>query len=343
MKTITIVLIISCVALFGRAGEPSWLQTGEFRWKASPALIGPDDKAAVPEVSLKDPTIVQVDGVWHLIATHRMADKKVNMQQLSFTDWKQAGTAKRYTLDLHDQYHCAPQVFYFTPHKKWYLIYQLADKNRKLNFGPFFSTSDTISDPTSWTKPQPLIAELPPGVERHKWLDFWVICDAEKAHLFYTCDDGSFWRWETTRDAFPSGWTKPVLVLKDTKMELFEAAHTYKLKGMQRYLTIIEAIGDRGRYYKAWLANKLEGPWEPLAATRAKAFASMDNVSQSPEWTTNISHGELIRSGYDELLEIDPANLRLVFQGANDDEYRGNRYGSIPWRIGVLEQVETKK
>jgi len=342
MKTLILSLLIAGVAPLALAVPPAWLETGEFRWKASPALIGPDDKAAVPEVSLKDPTMVQVDGVWHLIATHRMANGKVDMQQISFTDWNEAGKAKRHSLPLHDQYHCAPQVFYYRPHQKWYLIYQLADKNRKLNFGPFFSTTTTLGDPLSWTKPQPLISELPPGVERPKWIDFWVIADADKAHLFYTRDDGTFWRCETTRAAFPEGWSAPVLVMQDTKLELFEAAHTYKLKGLSRYLTIIEAIGNRGRYYKAWLADRLEGPWQPLAATREKPFASLDNVTQSPEWTTNISHGELIRSGYDELLEVDPANLRFVFQGANDDEYRGNRYGAIPWKIGVLEQVPVK-
>lgn len=325
------------------AVEPGWLKTGEFQWKASSALIAPDNSAAVPEVSLKDPTVVHVKGVWHMIATHRMASGKVDMQQLSFSDWNEAGQAKRYSLGLHDQYHCAPQVFYFTPHRRWYLIYQLADKKRKLDFGPYYSTTTTITDPSSWSKPEPLIAELPPGVERLKWLDFWVICDAKKAHLFHTCDDGTFWRWETNRDAFPGGWKGPELVLKDTKPELFEASATYRLKGLRRYLTIIEAIGDRGRYYKAWLADRLEGPWEPLAASRNKAFANIENVTQSPEWTTNISHGELIRSGFDEMLEVDPANLRLVFQGANDEEYRGNRYGSIPWRIGILEQVAAEK
>jgi hypothetical protein len=26
-----------------------------------------------------------------------------------------------------------------------------------------------------------------------------------------------------------------------------------------------------------------------------------------------------------------------LFQGASDAEYRGNNYGSIPWRLGILE------
>lgn len=41
----------------------------------------------------------------------------------------------------------------------------------------------------------------------------------------------------------------------------------------------------------------------------------------------NISHGEIIRAGVDEMMEIDPANVRFVFQGASDAEYRGKAHG----------------
>ena len=336
--------VIAASAAFGFAAgpllaeSPSWLRTGVFSWKSSPALIGPDLNAAEPEVALKDPTFVQADGRWHLFATHRLASGMVNMQYLSFTDWNKAGEATRHTLDFHDQYHCAPQVFWFTPHKKWYLVYQLADKNRALKFAPYFSTTSDIADPKSWTKPQPMIEKLPEGGDKTKWIDFWVICDADKAHLFYTSDDGHFWRRETEKSSFPLGWSKPELVLRDTKDELFEASHTYKLRGRDQYLTIIEAIGKGCRYYKAWLADKLEGPWKPLATTKEKPFAAPAvNVDQTGRWTSSISHGELIRCGIDETLEIDPADLRFVFQGVDDAGYKGNRYGSIPWRIGLLE------
>ena len=60
-------------------------------------------------------------------------------------------------------------------------------------------------------------------------------------------------------------------------------------------------------------------------------------MKQTPEWTTNISHGELLRAGIDETLEVDPADVRFLFQGASDNEYRGKAYGKIPWRLGMLE------
>ena len=113
---------------------------------------------------------------------------------------------------------------------------------------------------------------------------------------------------------------QPMLALQG---DIFEASHTYKLK-------------DRD---KAYVADRLEGPWRGLADTLAKPFAARENVRQSPEWTASISHGELIRTGADERLEADPANLRFLFQGVSEADYRGAKYGGIPWKLGLLEMV----
>ncbi|MDQ3624067.1 MAG: hypothetical protein M3463_16540, partial [Verrucomicrobiota bacterium] len=308
-------------------------QDGLFSWQASAPLVdvGAGRHAADPHVAIKDPSIVLHEGRWHLFATLRMKSGKVTMEYLSFTDWAQANAAPREVLTLHDKYHGAPQVFYFTPHGRWYLIYQLADETRKPAFGPCFSTTTDIGDPKSWSKPQPMVTNAP---GKPKWLDFWVICDAEKAHLFYTSLDGHMWRRETKKSDFPFGWSEPSLALKG---DIFEASHTYKLKGREGYLTLIEAQAPGRRYYKAYLAERLEGPWRGLADTREKPFAARENVRQSPLWTDSISHGELIRTGVDESLEVGPGNLRFVFQGATEAEYRGSSYGGIPWRLGILE------
>jgi hypothetical protein len=122
--------------------------------------------------------------------------------------------------------------------------------------------------------------------------------------------------------------------------DIFEASHTYRLKGMDKYLTIVEAQADARRYYKAYVADRLEGTWRGLADSRSKPFAAFSNVVQGKEWTTNISHGELLRTGADETMEIDPADVRFLFQGASDPEYRGNPYGKIPWRLGILEMAK---
>jgi hypothetical protein len=327
-------ILVSCASAAASAEDPlTAFDEGRFQWKSSGPLIdvGPGRDAADPLVSIKDPTIVFHQGRWHVFATVRLKSGKVDIEYLNFADWSQANAAPRHILAMHDQYYCAPQVFYFTPHRKWYLVYQLAERTRKPPFGPCFSTSDNLADPKSWTKPQPMVTNVP---DKPKWIDFWVICDADKAHLFYTSNDGNLWRRETKKSDFPSGWSEQQLALR---ADIFEASHTYKLKGRSQYLTIVEAQGNGRRYYKAYLADRLDGAWRGLADTLAKPFAAPGNVRQEAEWTTNISHGELIRAGVDEMMEVDPAHLRFLFQGASDSEYRGRSYGSIPWRLGLLE------
>jgi Glycosyl hydrolase family 62 len=331
--------LASVIAVFSGGmdapAEESWkaFEDGRFSWKTPGPLldVGPGKSAADPHVAIKDPTVVFHEGAWHLFATVRMRSGRVDIEYLRFTDWAQANQAPRHLLALHDQYYCAPQVFYFRPHKKWYLVYQLADKSRQPPFGPCFSTSDNLAEPTSWTKPRPMVTNAP---AKPQWLDFWVICDEAKAHLFYTSLDGQMWRRETRKSDFPVGWSEPQLALRG---DIFEASHTYKLKGRSEYLTIVEAQGGGRRYYKAYLAQRLEGPWRGLADSLAKPFAAYGNVQQEAEWTANISHGELLRAGVEESLEVDPAKVRFLFQGASDQEYRGQGYGAIPWRLGILD------
>ena len=310
---------------------------GNFRWKASGPLIdvGSGKDEADPRIAIKDPTVVFHEGKWHVIATLRKKSGKVMMEQLSFADWQHANEAPRTIIELHDAYHCAPQVFWFTPHQRWYLVYQAGQFRGRKGLTPVFSTTTNLADAKSWSKPEPMIMNV---AEKQKWIDFWVICDAAKAYLFYTSDDGHFWRRETKKSDFPLGWSDEVLVMKDTKDELFEASHTYKLKGREQYLTILEAMTTGRRYYKAYLADKLDGAWRPLAGTLSKPFAARENIESCPSWIDSVSHGELLRSGADELLEVDPEHLRFLIQTVNADGYQG-KYGGIPWRLGILELI----
>jgi len=92
----------------------------------------------------------------------------------------------------------------------------------------------------------------------------------------------------------------------------------YRLSSLRDWeLTIVEAQGNSRRYYKAYIADRLDDQWKRLADTREQPFAAFENVVQDKAWTNNISHGELIRAGFDEKLEVDPSNLQMLFQGAN--------------------------
>ena len=145
------------------------------------------------------------------------------------------------------------------------------------------------------------------------------------------------WRAETKLADFPHGWTDPQVALRG---DIFEASCTYRLKGTGQYLTIVEAETHRPggwRYYKAYLADALDAEWKPLADTWEKPFAAPGNVTFAGEkWSESISHGELLRTGIDQRLEIDPQHLRFLYQGVLERDRKGKIYGQIPWRLGIL-------
>jgi Glycosyl hydrolase family 62 len=315
---------------------PGALAKGEFHWTVGSPVLSAAERVEDRCYSVKDPTVVRFEDRWHLFATIRSRKRSHQIEYVSFGDWSDAAKANRHILTITDGYFCAPQVFYFSPHKKWYLIYQASDQSRKPALQPAWSTTTDISDPQSWTKPTLLYDQQPDNVQM--WIDFWVICDDTKAHLFFTSLDGQMWRSDTALAQFPRGWDRPRVVLKG---DIFEASHTYHLKGMQKYLTMVEAQNGSRRYYKAYLADRLDGDWQPLAATRERAFASPLNLRDTAEhWTDSFSHGELLRTGFDEHLEVDPANLRLLFQGVTDERMQGKKYGEIPWQLGILEPAK---
>jgi hypothetical protein len=308
--------------------------TGNFKWKVSPPLFSapqiPDDTC----VSIKDPSIVNFQGRWNLFSTLRCQKSSHLIGYLSFTDWEHPGNPPTAVVKAND-YLAAPEVFYFAPQQKWYLIYQTVDPASDPHFQPAYSTTADISNPNSWTKFTTLFS---PSPKMKAWLDFWVICDYADAYLFFTSDDGNMWRSETNIKDFPSEWSEPKIILTG---DIFEAGHTYRLKGMNKYLTIIEARAGVHRYYQAYLADRLDGNWTPLAATVDKPFAGLANIQDAgPHWTDSISHGELLRAGRDQTLEVDPANLQLLFQGVTDEDQKGKSYGDIPWRLGLLRPQE---
>lgn len=330
-----LLLIAACCGT-SRA-EPAELPAS-FAWKTTGPLITARPVDGDEKYSIKDPSIVFEEGRWHLFATVRGKSRSHATIYVSFKDWADAEKAEWRVLTNHAGYFCAPQVFYFRPHKKWYLICQAASDAWEPKYRPAFATTETIGDPTSWSKLKPLM-EKPAGSKG--WIDFWVICDERHAYLFYTSNDGHMWRCRTELAKFPAGWSPPELALEG---DIFEASHTYRLQpsagGSAKYLTIVEAQNGHGwRYYKAYTADRLDGAWKPLAATRDEAFASLKNVTQADRWTDSVSHGELIRASSDERLEIDPTRLRFLIQGCLDKDRGSKPYGQIPWRLGMLEQT----
>jgi len=334
-------LMLCSMVLAGRAEasgaeSKNGLETGNFKWVASEPVLEPMKLGDVQWIAVKDPTVVRYKGIWHLFVTVRGIERSHAVVYATFKDWSEARQAKQQVLQCHPGFFCAPQVFYFTPHKKWYMLCQASDESWDPKYGPACSTTTDITKPDSWSKLTPLFDAKPSNIKG--WLDFWIICDESKAHLFFTSLNGKMWRCETSPEKFPHGFSQPVVALQ---ADVFEASHTYRLKGRNKYLTVIEAQHGHGwRYQKAYLADRLDGEWTPLAGEKDKALASMLNVEHPAErWTDVVSHGELLRPGYDEKLDADPDNLRFLFQGVLEKDRAGKNYGQIPWRLGILESA----
>jgi endo-1,4-beta-xylanase len=260
----------------------------------------------------------------------------------SFTDFANASSATLYYMDKtpgFDTYIAAPQVFYFTPQKKWYLIFQSGP--------PMYSTSDDISDPTKWTRPAAFYSAEPAIIKEsgHGWLDYWIICDTSNCHLFFSNTHGRWYKSKTSISSFPSGFGDPVIVMQEAEGgRLYEASNVYKINGSNKYLALVEAYDSTSnwrRYFRSWTAESLEGPWTVLHSFGTAPFAGKQYVSfTGSAWTNDISHGEMIRAGYDEKMAIDACKMQYLYQGfdLNFDTSDWTAYNKIPWHLGLLTQ-----
>jgi hypothetical protein len=157
-----------------------------------------------------------------------------------------------------------------------------------------------------------------------------VICNSTKCFLYYAGDNGHIYKSSLPIDSFPGEFPGAEdSGIQGTSQNLFEAVQIYAVKGSDQYLMIVEAQGS-ARYFRAWTATDLEGPWTLLTDT----FAAKSNVTFSSSWTNDISHGDLVRANPDETFTIDPCNLQMVFQGR--DPNVNVDYGLLPYRPGLL-------
>jgi hypothetical protein len=305
-------------------------------WTSTGPLVFPTPDATHPIIAVKDPSVVFHDGRWHVFATTAATNGAWSMAYFSFSSWEEAPRAKPFYLDQNPNlagYNCAPQVFYFRPQKKWYMIFQSPQ--------PRYSTTDKLDDPMSWSAPQDFFHGKP-GSVAEDWLDYWVICDDTHAYLFFPDDHGRFYRSRTRLEDFPRGFDEPVVVMREPRAaDLFEGSCVYRLKDRNEFLCLVECMGREGRrYYRAFTTDRLDGTWKPLhgADSDAAPFAGAVNVSvpgAGQLWTNDISHGELLRDGCDETMTVDPRDLRLLYQGVA----RGTQvpsYVLLPYRLALL-------
>jgi len=312
-----------------------------FQWDSTEQLVYPKPDATHNIVSVKDPSVVYHNGRYHVFVSVVNTNQSYSLAYLSFTDWSQAADAPLTFLDttaIGTGYKAAPQVFYFAPEQRWYLIYQIGNNVA-------YSTTTDIADPGSWSAPTPFYAQTPQIVLDNmgsgQWLDFWIACDSANCHMFSSDDNGQLYRAQTSVANFPEGFGNPVIAMQDAnKLWLFEGSNVYKIQGKNEYLLLVEAIGEGRRMFRSWTAPSLTGPWTALADTKANPFARRTNVAfDGGVWTQDISHGEMIRSGIDQTLTISPCDLQFLYQGM--DPASSGSYNLLPWRLGLITQINS--
>jgi len=288
------------------------------KWTSTAPVISPKNAGWV---SIKDPSVVKYNDKYYVYATY--VDTGYKSMYTSFSDWGSAQQAAHISMNGSRVGNTvAPQVFYFKPHKKWYLITQWPGS---------YATTDDIANP-NWSAKQKLLQGEPSNA-----LDFWVICNDTHCYLYFSRDDGVLYVSKTTIANFPnfSGYS---IVMEDHRGNgsnyLFEASNVYKLDGQNKYLLMVEAYMSGPRLFRSWTSSSLDGPWTPLADTETNPFAGNNNVEwPTGKWANGISHGELIRSGYDEKMTIDPCNVQFLYQGESGS---GATYDTIPYKLGLL-------
>ena len=334
-------------------------------WKVSKPILEKGGKDAFDNVAVKDPSIISFDGKCHVFYTSKKFENNkygVGCGYLVANSIDDLANAKRYNLcKILDANIIAPQVFYFAPQKLWYMFAHRYRHDEKPNLMPIVLTNPDINNINGWSKPK----DLQTGKSNDKfWIDFWVICDDAKAHLFYADQKGSVLRMECPLENFPDGFanSKEEVALTVTgedeigKWIMFEAEHVFYAKKQNLFLIQLECgyfdkfhnhPGDaRNRFFIGMVAEKLEGPWRRIENSENEFFAEAKNLFNedgTKSKYSQVSHPEFIRSGYDQKLEIDDLdNLRILIQSFDSsntpDDYD---YNELPWELAVMGNGKT--
>jgi len=316
---------------------------------------------AFDEVAVKNPTIVRYHGNWHLfytsIAAADSSDFHTGLGYITAPTLEGLRTAPRIDLakTLREPI-IAPQVFFFAPQKCWYLIGYVGDASRRV-LEPVYSTNQEIENPQGWSQPRRLETN-----RRRKddiWIDFWVICDDEKAHLFYADQTGALYRMETPLAEFPQGFAQASeqrlfeLSGRNSRGEwrFYDACHVYYVKSAKEYFALLEGayahptrknyFDARNRFLLGLVADRIEGPWRRVEANKSEFIGEARWLYDSegkPVPFDSVSHPELIRAGFDQRLEIEDFRLQILFQTFSAAGVSPSyTYHGLPWQLMLMD------
>jgi hypothetical protein len=291
-----------------------------FKWKDYGAPV------AAPKngwVSIKDFTHVYYNGQ-HIVHMTYYTTGWHSAVMAPFTDWSNANAAAQTDAATG----VAPELMYYTPKNVWINSKQWCSGG---SFCWMESTNPTSG--SSFALKGNLLTETI-TVNAAAPIDHTLICDSTNCYIFYADDAGHIYRGSMAKSSFPGTFSGTKLILSEsTASKLFEAVEVYKIKGQQKYLMMVEC--GYPRYFRAFTATSLGGTFTPVGNTinAATPFAGKSNVTGG--WSDDISHGDMIRSSYDEYKEIDPCNMQLLYQGVKSGSTYSD-YGLAPYQMGLL-------
>lgn len=284
--------------------NPTW------RVDARCFLDGPT--GSFDDIAVKDPSIIYSGGFYHLFYTGRTSVWSLGYAKASsIAGLKTAAHTKLSSIGSGGGL-AAPQIFWFPVKGKWFLIYQ---NGRTASF----STNTDVGNPAGWTPVR--------SMGFSDGIDFWCISDGSYVYCFYSAADGTrtIKRRRTTITNFPYNWEAPTVCATET----LEGVHVYKNKADGKYYMMVE---DINRYQELWTATTLDGTWTKVSEQWA---AGNDLIFNAEHWTDQVSHGEIVRSGTTERLEIDNIDhCQVLIQGVLNGNY--GDYGSIPYDLGLM-------
>lgn len=333
------------------------------KWEVHRPMLQAGEKVSFDNIAVKDPSIVHYNGKYHLFYTSKSLRQQSGEREfetgfgyVSAPELEGLKHAKRYNMNnIVGENLIAVQVFYFEPQKLWYVVGH-KKVSGKPNLAPVYITNTDIEDVYGWSEPR--ILETGKTNDEF-WIDFWVICDDTNAYLFYSNQKGSVLRMQCPVNEFPQGFAdaeeETVFTIKgkdeNGKWIMFEAQHIYYVKKYDKYLMVAECaywddvrnhyIDPRNRFLIGLIADNLEGTWRRIEKTEDKYFAQAGNL-YNPDGGksdyTQVSHPELIRSGYNQRLETDDFEIRMIFQGFDGSQTPDDYiYDELPWELSVMQ------
>jgi hypothetical protein len=281
-------------------------------WRAGSRCFQDGPSGSFDDIAVKDPSIVYSGGRYHLFYTGRdNSSWRMGYATASSVSGLNNATHTYMSSVNGGSYFCAPQVFYCEAKGQWYLIYQSGQ-------GATYSTNSDVGNHNGWSSGRSMFSG---------GLDYWCIREGNTMYIFYAPGDDSrtILRRSTSISNFPSGWSGASVVATNT----FEGVAVYRNRADGQYYMVVE---DIARHFELWRASSPGGSFTKLSEEWA---AGNDLIYEADHWTDQCSHGEILRAGTNEYMEVNDLNrCDFLIQGVPSGNY--GEYWQIPYDLGLI-------